>query len=338
MVASRARARSSRAASRTTTSPTTGTSLGYGFAKTPPRAVCCGPVKNKSAGPTLPSRAASTPGARVWPMSTATRDGETTRGIYSSSHATRLVTTAATCTRTPQESLLHGTAGRCTSNNTNINAAADNSNNYDNERGNRWGRKELETGVAFEGSRRQLDPQKQSQKQLSPHFRDAATRPNPQLLLSCRGATNNAEICADRTTRVRDRIPPAEKGARRPSTTTATHSTEACVDHGKVTGCGKHHEDKMFEACDGAGSGGGLRGRSGGTRGRSVTEGFDAAGGDVDVRIRVGVDGVGVGAVAKARLYRGYCEQRGEDYGREYRRHGEREMLERIALLNDTFR
>ncbi|CAM9255299.1 unnamed protein product, partial [Ectocarpus sp. 6 AP-2014] len=114
MVASRARARSSRDASRTITSPTAGTSLGYGFAKNPPRAVCCGPVKNKSAGPTPPSRAASTPGARVWPMSTATGDGETARGIYSSSHATRLVTTAATCTRTPQES--YGTAGRCTSN------------------------------------------------------------------------------------------------------------------------------------------------------------------------------------------------------------------------------
>lgn len=94
----------------------------------------------------------------------------------------------------------------------------------------------------------------------------------------------------------------------------------------------------MFEACDGAVPGGGVRGRSGGNRGRSVTEGFDAAGGDIDVRIRVGVDGVGVGAAAKARLYRGYCEQRGGDYDREYRRHGGRETLERIALLNDTFR
>ncbi|CAB1108028.1 unnamed protein product [Ectocarpus sp. CCAP 1310/34] len=334
----RARARSSRAASRTTTSPTTGTSLGYGFAKTPPRAVCCGPVKNKSAGPTPPSQAASTPGARVWPMSTATGDGETARGLCSSSHATRLVTTAVTCTRTPQESRVHGTAGRCTSNNTNINAAADNSNNYPNEHGDRWGRKELETSVAFEGARRQLDPQKQPQKQLSPHFRDATSRPNAQLLVSCRGATGNANIFAGRTTRVRDRTPRAEKGARRPSTTTATHSTEACIDHGKVTRCGKHHESNMFEACDGAGSGGGLRSRSGGTRDRSVTEGFDAAGGDIDVRIRVGVDSVGVGAAAKARLYRGYCEQRGGDYDREYRRHGGRETLERIALLNDTFR
>lgn len=52
----------------------------------------------------------------------------------------------------------------------------------------------------------------------------------------------------------------------------------------------------------------------------------------VDVRVRVG--GVGVGAAAKARLYRGYCEQRGG----EYQRHGGKETLQRIALLNDTFR
>lgn len=56
----------------------------------------------------------------------------------------------------------------------------------------------------------------------------------------------------------------------------------------------------------------------------------------VDVRVRVG--GAGVGAAAKARLYRGYCAQRGGDYDREYRRHGGKETLERIALLNDTFR
>ncbi|CAM9127605.1 unnamed protein product, partial [Ectocarpus fasciculatus] len=129
--------------------------------------------------------------------------------------------------RTPQESLLHGTAGRYTSN---INAIADNNNNYHNEHSNRWGRKEPETGVVVERFRRQQDPQKQPQKQLSPHFRDAAPRGEAQLLLSCRGATANAEIFADRTTRVRDRSPPAEKGLRRPSTTTATHSTEVCID------------------------------------------------------------------------------------------------------------
>lgn len=56
----------------------------------------------------------------------------------------------------------------------------------------------------------------------------------------------------------------------------------------------------------------------------------------VDVCVRVG--GVGVGAAAKARLYRGYCAQRGGDYDREYRRHSGKEVLERVALLNDTFR
>lgn len=61
-------------------------------------------------------------------------------------------------------------------------------------------------------------------------------------------------------------------------------------------------------------------------------------GGGIDVRVSVGVAGGGVGAAAKAKLYRGYCEQRGEDYDREYRRHGGKEALERLALLNDTFR
>eukprot|EP00903_Cladosiphon_okamuranus_P012480 g11686.t1 len=70
---------------------------------------------------------------------------------------------------------------------------------------------------------------------------------------------------------------------------------------------------------------------SGTSRGRGSDLGVD-----VDIRVRVG--GIGVGAAAKARLYRGYCAQRGGDYDREYRRHGGKEVLERIALLNDTFR
>lgn len=60
--------------------------------------------------------------------------------------------------------------------------------------------------------------------------------------------------------------------------------------------------------------------------------------GNVGVNVRVGVGGVGVGAAAKARLYRGFCEQRGGDYDRQYRLHGGKQTRERIALLNDTFR
>lgn len=60
--------------------------------------------------------------------------------------------------------------------------------------------------------------------------------------------------------------------------------------------------------------------------------------GGMDVRISVGVGGGGIGSAAKAKLYRGFCEQRGEDYDREYRRHGGKEALERLALLNGTLR
>lgn len=47
----------------------------------------------------------------------------------------------------------------------------------------------------------------------------------------------------------------------------------------------------------------------------------------------VGGINVNIGASGKARLYRGYCEQRGGDYEKEYRRQGDKEMLGRRYLL-----
>ena len=41
-----------------------------------------------------------------------------------------------------------------------------------------------------------------------------------------------------------------------------------------------------------------------------------------------------IGSAGKARLYRTYCEQRGADYDREYRRHGGKETLARVGLIN----
>lgn len=40
-----------------------------------------------------------------------------------------------------------------------------------------------------------------------------------------------------------------------------------------------------------------------------------------------------MGAAAKARLYRGYCEQKGGDYAREYRLRGGKALLDRRFLL-----
>lgn len=97
----------------------------------------------------------------------------------------------------------------------------------------------------------------------------------------------------------------AENENLRPSTTTAVHDIKVVRDHGSGLG---------DSGAGGTGVGGGV---------------------GVEVCVRVG--GVGIGAAAKARLYRGYCAQRGGDYDREYRRHGGREALERIALLNDSF-
>lgn len=47
----------------------------------------------------------------------------------------------------------------------------------------------------------------------------------------------------------------------------------------------------------------------------------------------IGGGGVRVGPAARARLYRGYCDQRGGDYDQEYRRHGGKEILARKGLL-----
>lgn len=44
-------------------------------------------------------------------------------------------------------------------------------------------------------------------------------------------------------------------------------------------------------------------------------------------------DTVRVGAMAKARLYRGYCERRGWDYEREFQQRGGRDLLSRRYLL-----
>lgn len=124
----------------------------------------------------------------------------------------------------------------------------------------------------------------------------------PQL--PSRGKTATGVI-AGKKARFLDQISWSENETLRPSTTTAAHI-------GTFRG---HRNDLCISDTGNIG----------------VCEGVG-----VDVCVRVG--GVGVGAAAKARLYRGYCAQRGGDYDREYRRHGGKETLERIALLNDAFR
>lgn len=161
------------------------------------------------------------------------------------------------------------------------------------------------TTAAARASQQQQHLRDPQQKKCTQDFRDTSTLCGPTVLPS-RGATATGITRAENTARFHDQSPRAEKEPPRPSTTaTPARETRISFDHGSDRG---DYDRSGVGACDSVG---------------------------VDVRVSVG--GVGVGAAARARLYRGYCEQRGGEYDREYRRHGGKEALERIALLNDTF-
>lgn len=152
-----------------------------------------------------------------------------------------------------------------------------------------------------------LQPHPQVQRDTNPPQQGLAENviPSGVLLFPPRGAT--ATGIAGKKIRFHDQTSPrSEKEILRPSTSTSAHEIGTLRGRKRDPGSG------------GTGDVGGC--------------------GGVGVDICVSVGGAGVGAAAKARLYRGYCAQRGGDYDREYRRRGGKEMLERVALLNDTFR
>lgn len=160
------------------------------------------------------------------------------------------------------------------------------------------------TAAARASQQRHL--QNQQQKKRTQDFRNTSSLCGPVILHS-RGATATGIIArVKQTGGFDDQNPHAEMEALRPSTAASPV-----------------HEPRMFLG----------DGRGRGDNGISSIGAFDSVG--VDVRVSVG--GVRVGAAARARLYRGVCEQRGGEYGRAYRRHGGKGALERIALLNDTF-